>query len=57
MRNPAPHYPDHQLRRDDDEPAPPWPWTEPTTPQARRALEQPAQQRGSVRRCAGLRDS
>jgi hypothetical protein len=40
MRNPAPRAPRQIERRDDDTPAPPWPWAEPGSGQARRAEHQ-----------------
>ena len=37
MRNPDPHPRQIEQRRDDDEPAPPWPWQPAPSGQARRS--------------------
>jgi hypothetical protein len=53
MNNPAPHHQPRQIeaRRDDDTPgAPlaPWPWIEPASGQARRAMPQQLANLGEV---------
>jgi hypothetical protein len=50
MNHPPTHPPRHIERRDDDTPgAPPWPWAEPASPQARRVECQKLAHLGEVR--------